>query len=220
MIRFFDISLSLLAIIFLSPIMLIVSLILKITGENEIFYKQQRVGINGNEFGLLKFATMLKDSPNIGSGEITIKDDPRVLPTGKFLRMTKINELPQLFNVVLGDMSIIGPRPMVPNTFSKYPERDRKTIETVKPGLSGIGSIVFRDEESILDNSSNPMDFYEKNIIPYKSSLEVWFVKNRNLKTYLLSIFLTVLAIMFPKYKIINVVFKDIPKIPKDLIEQ
>ncbi len=220
MIRFFDISLSLLAIIFLSPIMLIVSLILKITGENEIFYKQQRVGINGNEFGLLKFATMLKDSPNIGSGEITIKDDPRVLPTGKFLRMTKINELPQLFNVVLGDMSIIGPRPMVPNTFSKYPERDRKIIEAVKPGLSGIGSIVFRDEESILDNSSNPIDFYEKNIIPYKSSLEVWFVKNRNLKTYLLSIFLTVLAIMFPKYKIINIVFKDLPKIPKDLIEQ
>lgn len=220
MIRFFDISLSLLAIIFLSPIMLIVSLILKITGENEIFYKQQRVGINGNEFGLLKFATMLKDSPNIGSGEITIKDDPRVLPTGKFLRMTKINELPQLFNVVLGDMSIIGPRPMVPNTFSKYPERDRKIIEAVKPGLSGIGSIVFRDEESILDNSSNPIDFYEKNIIPYKSSLEVWFVKNRNLKTYLLSIFLTVLAIMFPKYKILNIVFKDLPKIPKDLIEQ
>ena len=220
MIRFFDISLSLLAIIFLSPIMLIVSLILKITGENEIFYKQQRVGINGNEFGLLKFATMLKDSPKIGSGEITIKDDPRVLPTGKFLRMTKINELPQLFNVVLGDMSIIGPRPMVPNTFSKYPERDRKIIEAVKPGLSGIGSIVFRDEESILDNSSNPIDFYEKNIIPYKSSLEVWFVKNRNLKTYLLSIFLTVLAIMFPKYKIINIVFKDLPKIPKDLIEQ
>ena len=220
MIRFFDISLSLVAIIFLSPIMLIVSLILKITGENEIFYKQQRVGINGNEFGLLKFATMLKDSPNIGSGEITIKDDPRVLPTGKFLRMTKINELPQLLNVVFGDMSIIGPRPMVPNTFSKYPERDRKIIETVKPGLSGIGSIVFRDEESILDNSSNPIDFYEKNIIPYKSSLEVWFVKNRNLKTYLLSIFLTVLAIMFPKYKIINVVFKDLPKIPKDLIEQ
>ena len=105
-------------------------------------------------------------------------------------------------------------------SFPKYPERDRKIIEAVKPGLSGIGSIVFRDEESILDNSSNPIDFYEKNIIPYKSSLEVWFVKNRNLKTYLLSIFLTVLAIMFPKYKILNIVFKDLPKIPKDLIEQ
>ena len=141
--RFFDLTLSSIAIILLSPLLIPVIFILKITGEGEIFYIQKRIGRNGNEFGLLKFATMLKNSPNIGAGEITIHNDPRVLPVGKFLRKTKLNELPQLFNIILGDMSLVGPRPMVPNTYANYPKEAQFILNKVRPGLTGIGSIFF-----------------------------------------------------------------------------
>ena len=119
--RLLDVFLSGFAIILFSPLLAPIACVLKITGEGEVFYKQSRVGKKGSSFGLNKFATMLKDSPSIGSGEITIKNDPRVLPLGKFLRKSKINELPQLWNIFIGDMSIVGPRPMVPNTYSRYP---------------------------------------------------------------------------------------------------
>ena len=110
--RFFDIVLSGLAILCLSPLLIPVVIILKLTGEHYIFYTQERIGLGGKPFGLLKFATMLKNSPNMGAGDITTHNDPRVLPFGRILRKTKINELPQLFNIFLGDMSIIGPRPL------------------------------------------------------------------------------------------------------------
>ena len=162
--RIFDVILSFSAILVLSPLLTIVALILKMTGENEIFYKQTRIGRSGNSFGVLKFATMLKDSPNIGAGEITVKDDPRVLPIGKFLRKSKINELPQLWNIFIGDMSIVGPRPMVPNTFLKYPQSSQSIINSLRPGLTGIGSIVFRDEEKLLENRKNEREFYDNYI--------------------------------------------------------
>ena len=149
--RLLDIFFSGIAILVLSPILALIACVLRITGEGEVFYKQTRVGKNGNTFGLIKFATMLKNSSNIGSGEITIKNDPRVLPLGKFLRKSKINELPQLWNIFIGDMSIVGPRPMVPNTFTKSPTEAQKVLNTVQPGLTGIGSIICRDEERLLD---------------------------------------------------------------------
>ena len=102
--RFIDFLLSLIALVVLSPLLFPVILILKCTGEGEIFYVQKRCGLGGKEFGLLKFATMLKNSPNIGAGEITLKEDPRVLPFGKLLRKSKLNELPQLWNIFVGNM--------------------------------------------------------------------------------------------------------------------
>ena len=150
--RFFDILFSIIALVVFSPFLIPVSIILKLSGEGEIFYIQQRVGKDGKMFGLLKFATMLKDSANIGTGTITVKNDPRVLPIGKFLRKSKINELPQLLNILLGDMSVIGPRPQAERCFLAFPKIAQDAIIQVKPGLSGIGSIVFRDEENILDN--------------------------------------------------------------------
>jgi lipopolysaccharide/colanic/teichoic acid biosynthesis glycosyltransferase len=116
--RFLDVVLSFLALMVLAPFLLPVVAILRFTGEGEIFYIQERVGRGGNSFGLYKFATMLKNSPNIGAGEITVQGDSRVLPFGKLLRKTKLNELPQLWNIFIGDMSIVGPRPMVPSTFA------------------------------------------------------------------------------------------------------
>lgn len=212
--RILDILLSLLGILFLSPLLLPIACILKLTGEGEIFYIQTRVGKNGTLFGLFKFATMLKNSPKIGNGEITIKNDPRVLPFGKFLRKSKINELPQLWNIFIGDMSLVGPRPMVPNTYSSYSKTAQETLNTVRPGLTGIGSIVFRDEERLLDGRDNPQDFYNKNITPYKSELEIWFVKNNSLSLYSKVILVTAWVVIFPSSKINEKFFHGIPKLP------
>ena len=153
--RFFDIVFSAIAIIVLSPVLLSTCIILSITGEGEIFYKQKRVGQYGKSIEIIKFATMLKNSPNIGTGTVTLMDDPRILPFGRFLRKAKINELPQLINVLLGDMSIIGPRPQTQRCFQAFPENLRDQIVSVRPGLSGLGSIFFRNEELMLNNSKN-----------------------------------------------------------------
>ncbi|MAV65415.1 MAG: lipid carrier--UDP-N-acetylgalactosaminyltransferase [Candidatus Marinimicrobia bacterium] len=215
---FIDTLLSLIAIILLSPLLLPIIFILKITGEGEIFYTQKRVGRHGKEFGLLKFATMLKDSPNIGAGEITIHNDPRVLPIGKILRKTKLNELPQLFNIIKGDMSIVGPRPMVPKTYAKYTKEAQTTLNTIRPGLTGIGSIFFRDEEKFLIDKDDPMAFYEEYIIPYKSDLEVWYVKNNSITLYVQIILITAWVVIFSKSKIAEKIFNEIPKRPKVLL--
>jgi lipopolysaccharide/colanic/teichoic acid biosynthesis glycosyltransferase len=216
--RFIDLLLSSIAIMFLSPLLLPVIFILKITGEGEIFYVQKRIGKHGSEFGLLKFATMLKDSPNIGAGEITIHNDPRVLPLGKILRKTKLNELPQLFNIIKGDMSIVGPRPMVPNTYTNYPKEAQITLNTIRPGLTGIGSIFFRDEEQFLMEKEDPMAFYQKHIIPYKSALEVWYVKNNSIILYLQIIIITAWVVIFSKSKIAEKIFDEIPERPNALL--
>ena len=148
--RFLDILLSGIAIVILSPLLVPVMLILKCTGEHYIFYGQDRIGYRNKHFKILKFATMLLNSPNMAGGMYTTKNDPRVLPFGRFLRKTKINELPQIFNIFLGDMSIVGPRPLVDKTFAPYSDEVKAKIYNVKPGLTGIGSIVFRDEEALL----------------------------------------------------------------------
>ena len=199
------------------PLFFPIVVILKLTGEGEIFYIQKRIGLGGIEFGLLKFATMMKDSPNIGSGDITIQNDPRVLPFGKFLRKSKLNELPQLLNIIKGDMSIVGPRPMVPNTYANYSESDRNMLNTVRPGLTGVGSIIFRDEERYLQNSEHPMKFYKEHIIPYKSDLEVWFITNNSLLLYIKIILVTAWVVLFPGSNIVNSTFSKLPEKPKSL---
>lgn len=217
--RFFDILFSSLALFILSPMLIPIAVILKLTGEGEIFFLQERVGKDGISFKLFKFATMLKDSPNIGTGTVTMKSDPRVLPVGKFLRKTKINELPQLLNILLGDMSLIGPRPLTIQTFSSYPSVTRKIINQVRPGLSGIGSIIFRGEEDIMHGSSASVDFYDNVIAPYKGSIEEWFVLNKSLYIYFVAIFVTAWAVLNPRTKIAWKVFKGLPKPPNELMK-
>jgi lipopolysaccharide/colanic/teichoic acid biosynthesis glycosyltransferase len=217
LIRFFDIFFSFLAIIFLLPLFAPIVIVLRFTGEREIFYRQERVGQFGRNFDLLKFATMLKDSPTIGAGEITLKNDPRVLPFGRFLRKTKINELPQLFSILLGQISVVGPRPMVPNTFLKYSPEAQFELKKVKPGLTGIGSIVFRDEEKFLEGKTEPRKFYDQHIIPYKNELELWYVENESIITYFKIIFVTAWVIMFSRSKIYEKLFSQLPKLPSSL---
>ena len=215
--RILDIVFSGVGMLFLSPLLLPIACLLKATGEGDVFYIQTRVGKNGSPFGLLKFVTMLRDSPNIGSGEITISNDPRVLPMGKFLRKSKINELPQLWNILIGDMSVVGPRPMVPNTYANYPAAAQEILNTVRPGLTGIGSIIFRNEERLLDGREDPIGFYNENITPFKSELEIWFVQNNSFWLYIKAIFVTAWVVVFPTSKIAGSVFSGIPRLPESL---
>lgn len=212
--RFFDILFSAIAIFILIPLFLVISIILKFTGEGEIFYIQQRVGIFGNKFNLYKFATMLKDSASMGTGTITIKDDPRVLPIGKFLRKTKINELPQLFNVFIGHMSLIGPRPQAERCFDAFDSDAQENIIKVRPGLSGIGSIIFRAEDEIMNSQGNTIDFYDNKIAPYKGDLEIWYVKNQSIFLYFTLIFLTLWVIIFPNSKLVWKLLDNLPNEP------
>lgn len=218
--RLLDILLATAAIFVLAPLLLIAAAVLRCTGEGDVFYRQTRVGRHGRHFGLLKFATMLRASPKIGSGEITLKNDPRVLPVGRFLRKTKINELPQLWNIVTGDLSVVGPRPMVPNTFAAYPPESQDILNTVRPGLSGVGSIVFRDEESFLEGRDDPAAFYRDTIIPYKAALECWYVRNQSLRTYCEVIVLTLWAIVFKNTGLPWRIWKDLPEPPPALGER
>ena len=147
---------------------------------------------------------MLEDSPNLKGGDITSGDDPRVLPVGMFLRKTKINELPQLINILFGDISIVGPRPLTPRNFEFYDIKTQDAIAKIKPGLTGIGSIVFRDEESIIHSSSkSPKKCYQEDITPYKGKLEKWFSLNKSLNLYFLLILITVWVVFFPKSGIV-----------------
>jgi Sugar transferases involved in lipopolysaccharide synthesis len=215
--RLMDIVLSGTALLVLMPLLIPICVILLLTGEHYVFYFQERIGRYNKKFGIWKFATMLKNSPNMNGGLHTTRKDPRVLPLGGFLRMTKINELPQLVNILVGDMSLVGPRPLVDKTFEPYPAHVKKMIYNVRPGLTGIGSIVFRDEERLLSECSIPMErFYADFIAPAKGELELWYQQKMSFGTDCLIIFLTAWSIVFPKSLLLHRVFEDMPdvKIP------
>ena len=218
--RLLDILFSALALILLLPLFIPVALILRLTGEGEIFFSQKRVGKGGKLFNLLKFATMLKNSPSIGSGTVTLKNDPRVLPFGKFLRKTKINELPQLINILVGDMSVVGPRPQTPRCFEVFPKNLQPIISSIRPGLSGLGPVVFRDEENILSEDSKSADFYDQTIAPYKGEVEAYYIKVIGIFSYFKIIFLTLWVVIFPKSSIVWKVFPSLPSPPAKLKKQ
>lgn len=217
MTRLLDIVFSGSALLILSPLLLLIMLILRVTGEGEIFFVQSRIGLNGKHFGLYKFATMLKNSPNIGAGTVTLKDDPRVLPVGRLLRTTKINELPQLLNILFGDMSIIGPRPQTQRCFEAFSEAAQAEIKKVRPGLSGVGSIVFRGEEDMLEATTDYDQFYNNVIMSYKGRLESWFVDNNTVGNYLLLIALTVLVITTRSTRYVFRCYSSLPRPPLEL---
>jgi lipopolysaccharide/colanic/teichoic acid biosynthesis glycosyltransferase len=215
--RFFDVVFSGIALVFLSPLLLPLMIILRVTGEGEIFFSQRRIGRGRKYFKLYKFATMLKDSPNMGTGTLTVKNDPRVLPIGEFLRKTKINELPQLINIFNGDMSIIGPRPQTLRCFDSFPPSSQREIIKVRPGLSGIGSIVFRNEENMMHANDNPDNFYDDIVMPYKGSLEHWYVSHQSIRSYFSLIGLTLWVVLGLSSNLVWKLFKDLPAPPETL---
>jgi lipopolysaccharide/colanic/teichoic acid biosynthesis glycosyltransferase len=213
--RIIDVLLSLLALLVLLPLFIPIVVILLLTGEHKVFYLQTRVGYKNKDFKIIKFATMLSNSANMGSGSLTLKNDPRVLPFGSFLRKTKINELPQILNIIIGDLSIVGPRPQMQVDFEKYSDDVQGKIYNVRPGLTGIGSIIFRDEESLISIASedeSPHVFYKRVIAPYKGELEMWYQEKRALILDFQLIFMTAWAIFFPETRLYEKWFKDLPK--------
>ncbi len=209
--RVIDIVISFIALIVLSPFLIPVIIILKLTGEKEVFYFQKRIGYKNKDFDIWKFATMLKNSPNMGAGIITLRNDPRVTKMGRVLRKTKINELPQIINVLKGDMSLVGPRPLVLKSFELYPEEVQQVIYNNRPGITGIGSVIFRDEEKIISESSDIEEIYRQ-IFQYKGALELWYRENLSFYTDVMIIFLTGWYVFFPHSRLVYKVFPSLPK--------
>lgn len=198
--RVCDIVVSGSIILMLLPVYMIVSVLIKLSGEDVLFL-QERVGHRLQHFRLMKFTTMPKGSEKLG--DLTTAADPRPTPLGRILRKTKINELPQLFNVFLGDMSIVGPRPLMPVHAAFYPLNQRREIYCAKPGLTGIGSILFRDEPSLLaECGSDTREFYSREIAPYKAKVEMWYAEKRSLCLDLFLFLATVWVVLFPKSRL------------------
>lgn len=216
--RVIDIFLALIALSILSPLLIPVVIILLLTGEHEVFYLQNRLGYKNTTFKIWKFATMMKNSASMGTGSLTVRNDPRVLPFGKFLRKTKINELPQLINVLIGTMSFVGARPQMKVDFDKFTPEVQSSIYNTPPGITGIGSIIFRDEEKwISEAEGDKHEFYRNHIAPYKGEVEMWYQKNISLFTDLMLLIITIWVIFDSKSNIVYKVFTDLPAKPSEL---
>jgi len=216
--RLFDIALSSAALVVLAVPLGIVALVLRCTGEGQVWFLQDRLGLGGRLFKVIKFATMRKDSEYTGTKDITLRDDPRVLPVGRFLRRRKINELPQLINVLKGDMSFVGWRPLLVKSFSYYPPQVQQQIINMKPGLTGVGSIIFRDEESIVARAGkSPERVYAEDIAPYKGELELWYQRNQSLMLDLKVIALTAWTLMRPRSRLYEKWLPGLPERPSSL---
>jgi lipopolysaccharide/colanic/teichoic acid biosynthesis glycosyltransferase len=211
--RLFDFTASLVALIILLPALIPICIALLLTGEHEVFYFQKRIGYKAKPFYIWKFATMLKNSEKMGTSTITVRNEPRVTFVGKFLRKNKINELPQIINVLIGNMSIVGPRPLVQIGYDAYPDDIRGKVYDSKPGITGIGSIIFRDEEKLISNANlPPKEFYDTVIAPYKGACEMWYNEHKNMVVDLKIIVLTAIVIILPDSKLVNKWFGDLPQ--------
>ena len=194
MIRLCDIVFSLFGLLFLGPLFLIVALWIVIDDPGTVFYRQQRVGKDGKDFGLLKFRSM-----RIGADQmslITIGDrDPRVTRAGYYLRKLKIDELPQLWNVLVGDMSLVGPRPEVRRYVDLYTPEQRQVL-SVRPGITDYASIEYIDENRLLAASKDPDRTYIEQIMPAKIALNMRYINHRTIGEYMRIILLTITKII------------------------
>lgn len=222
--RIFDLVVSAMVLLVLALPLSIVIVVLKLTGEREAFYFQDRIGFMGKVFKVTKFVTMIKNSPNIGTQDITLRNDPRVLPVGKFLRKTKLNEVPQFWDVFVGKLSLVGWRPLMPQGFADYPKFVQEKIVFVKPGLTGIGSIVFRDEESIITKAQSMgrdlRTCYREDIMPFKGALECWYVDNHSLWVDTKILVATAIAVLMPGWKGYRGWFHGLPKPESSLVRE
>ncbi|WP_294373442.1 sugar transferase [uncultured Clostridium sp.] len=189
--RIFDIVCSGIGLVILSPFLLFVAIRIKMGSDGPVFFKQIRVGENGKEFKILKFRTMVVDAEKLGR-QITVGNDSRITKIGAFLRKYKIDELPQLINVFKGDMSLVGPRPEVPRYVNMYTEEQRKVLD-VKPGITDLASIRYRDENELLGKAENPDEFYINTIMPDKLALNMEYINKSNIFLDVYIIFKTIL---------------------------
>jgi lipopolysaccharide/colanic/teichoic acid biosynthesis glycosyltransferase len=179
--RAFDIAASFLGLLLLSPVFCLVALLIKRESPGPVFYRGPRVGLGGKVFGILKFRTMYECAASYQGPSITARDDDRITPLGKWLRETKVNELPQLWNVLVGEMSLVGPRPEDPEIARTWPEAARREILSVRPGVTSPASVVYRDEEKLL-KSATVMDDYLKIMLPDKLRLDQIYVRSHRFR--------------------------------------
>ena len=190
--RLFDLVLSICGILFLLPFFIIVSVLIKLDSDGDIIFKQTRVTKDGKEFKIFKFRTMKPNTEK--QGQITIGADNRITSIGSFLRKTKLDELPQLFNIIMGDMSFVGPRPEVPKYVAMYTQ-DQREILKVRAGITDYASIFFSNESEILGKQKNPEKFYIEKIMPYKIELNKKYIKEAGIITDIKIIFLTIFKV-------------------------
>lgn len=198
--RFFDIAVSLLGIVITSPILLVVSLLIKLTSKGPVLYKQERIGRKGEPFRILKFRTMVVNADAQGL-KITVGGDKRITGVGEFLRKSKLDELPQLFNVLFGQMSLVGPRPEVKEYVDLYTEQQKKVL-SVRPGITDYASVCFRNENEILAQAEDPQKEYIEHIMPLKLRYNQKYIEEMGVFTDLKLIFLTVYVILGGEVKI------------------
>lgn len=216
--RFFDIVFALVGMALTFPLIGVLMLMLLIKGEKRPLFSQQRVGKGGRLITIYKLRT-LRESPNL---PLTASNDTGVSPFCRFLRNTKMDEFPQLINILKGDLSFIGPRPLVPEIFYAYSPKIQSDVLSVKPGLSGMGSLAFRNENQLLKEipQKDYLDFYHRHIGPKKGQLEQWYVQQRGFWTDIKILILTPCALIQPDFKIPTGWFKGLPetKIKSDKI--
>lgn len=192
--RIFDIFFAFIGLVLLSPLFLIVSIWIKSSSKGTVFFNQKRVGLHERPFYIYKFRTMSTNAEAQGP-QLTIANDPRINKCGHFLRRYKLDELPQLLNVLFGEMSLVGPRPEVPKYIEAYDKSLRNKIFSVKPGITDWASIKFKNENEILNNSTNPEETYIQNILPVKLSFSANYIDNASISEDFKIIFLTILEI-------------------------
>jgi len=193
--RLFDIAFALLALLLLAPLLLAVALWVRLDSSGPVFFRQQRVGLRGRLFGIVKFRTMHTGAEAAGP-QITVGQDARITRAGAWLRRAKVDELPQFLNVLRGDMSVVGPRPEVPRYVALYPQDVREAVLSVRPGITDLASIEFRDESALLARSSDPERAYVEQVLPAKLRHAQEYVRTRSLWLDLRIIARTVLAVL------------------------
>jgi lipopolysaccharide/colanic/teichoic acid biosynthesis glycosyltransferase len=192
--RLFDIIISFVGLVILSPILLVISITIKLTSSGPIFFKQIRVGRYEKNFKILKFRTMVVDAEKKGA-QITVGRDSRITGIGHFLRKYKLDELPQLFNVLVGDMSLVGPRPEVPK-YTQYYNKEQRSIFQIRPGITDYASIKYSDENELLAKSSQPEKTYIEEIMVDKLNLNLQYLRERSVVTDIKIIMNTILKIV------------------------
>ncbi len=192
--RVFDVFMSLILIIFLSPVLFVIYLIIKLDSPGGALFKQKRITAYGKEFNVFKFRTMVTDAEKLGS-QVTLEEDPRITKCGKWLRKLRLDELPQLFNILAGDLSFVGVRPEVPRYVKKYTPEMMATL-LMPAGVTSMTSIIYKDESKLLENSANPDATYINEILPQKMKYNLEYIKNSGFWYDLKIMIKTVLAVI------------------------
>ncbi len=189
--RLLDVCISAAALLVLWPLLFLIALLVRMTSSGPVFFRQERVGLDFKRFRIFKFRSMVQEAPSRGA-QITVGEDPRITTVGRILRKTKIDELPQLINVLVGDMSFVGPRPEVPKYVEMFRE-DYAEVLTVRPGITDLASLKYSDESTILGQAADPEKEYVTRVLPEKLSMAKEYVRRRSLTLDLVIIIKTIL---------------------------